>query len=101
MDECERDLINFESEKLNGRNTEKSESVFFTNDRICFSCHKRRHIAKFCLAQQSEPNKDKPKSKITCFKCKTVGHIDNNCFTNKQFESHAMKNERKNNSKEN
>ena len=29
-----------------------------------------------------------------------VGHIAKNCFTYKKFESHAMKNERKNNSKE-
>ena len=74
---------------------EKSESVFFTNNRICFNCRKRGHIAKFCRAQQLEPNKDKPKSKLTCFKRKTIGHIAKNCFTNKKFESHAMKNEQK------
>ena len=100
MDEIKRDLINFESEKRNDRNTEKSESVFFTNDRTCFSCHKRGHIAKCCRAQPSEPNKEKPNSKITCFKCKKFGHIAKNCFTYKKFESYAMKNERKNNSKE-
>ena len=70
LDEIKRDLINFESEKRNDRNTENSESVFFTKDRTCFSCHKRGHIAKFCCAQPSEPNKEKPNSKITCFKCK-------------------------------
>ena len=93
LDEIKRDLINFESEKRNDRNTEKSESVFFTNDRTCFNCHKRGHIAKFCRAQPSEPNKEKPNSKITCFKCKKIGHIAKNCFTYKKFESHAMKNE--------
>ena len=97
--EIKRDLINFESEKLNDRNTEKSESVFSTSDRTCFNCHKRGHITKFC-AQPSEPNKEKPNSKITCFKCKKMGHIAKNCFTYKKFESQAMKNERKNNSKE-
>ena len=85
---------------MNDRNTEKSESIFFTNDRTCFNCHKRGHIAKFCRAQQSQPNKEKPNSVRTCFKCKKVEHIAKNCFTNKKFESHAMKNERKNNSKE-
>ena len=29
-----------------------------------------------------------------------MGHIAKNCFTYKKFECHAMKNERKNNSKE-
>ena len=58
LEEIKRDLINFEIEKRNDRNTEKSESVFFTNDRTCFSCHKRGHIAKFCRAQQPEPNRE-------------------------------------------
>ena len=100
LDEIKRDLINFESEKRNDRNTDKSESVFFTNDRTCFNCDKKGHIAKFCRVQQSGPNKEKPNSKITSFKCKKDGHIAKNCFTYKKFESHAMKNERKNNSKE-
>ena len=100
MDEIKRDLIKFESEKRNDRNTEKSESVFFTNDRTCFNCHKRGHIAKLCRAKRSEPNKEKSNSKITCFKCKKFGHIAENCFTYKKFESHAMKNQQKNNSKE-
>ena len=99
LDEIKRDLINFDSEKRNNRNTDKSESVFFTNDRTCFNCHNRGHIAKFCRAQRSGPNKEKPNSKITCFKCKKGGHIAKNCFTYKKFESHAMKIERKNNSK--
>ena len=60
LDEIIRDLINFESEKRNDRNTDKSESIFFTNDRTCFNCHNRGHIAKICRAQQSGPNKEKP-----------------------------------------
>ena len=72
LDEIKRDLISFESEKRNDRNTEKLESVFFTNDRTCFICHKRRHIAKFCCAQQLEPNKEKPVSKKTFCKCKKL-----------------------------
>ena len=36
LDETKRDLINFESEKRKDRKTDKSESVFFTNDRTCF-----------------------------------------------------------------
>ena len=54
LDEIKRDLINFESEKRNDRNTEKSESVFFTNDQTCFNCQRRGHIAKFCRAQCTE-----------------------------------------------
>ena len=86
LDEIKRDLINFESEKRNDRNTDNSESVFFTNDRTCFNCHKRRNIANFCRAQQSGPNEEKPNSKMTRFKCKKDGNIAKNCFTYKKFE---------------
>ena len=58
------------------------------------------HIAKFCRAQQWEPNKEKPYSNITWFKCKKVGTFAINCFPYKKFESHAMKIERKNDSNE-
>ena len=85
LDEIKRDLINFESDKRNDRNTDKSESVSFTNDRTYFNCHKRWHIAKFCRAQRSRPNKEKPNSKITCFKRKKDGHIAKDCFTYKNF----------------
>ena len=98
LDEIKRDLINFESEKRNDRNTEKSESVFYTNDRTCFNCHQRGHIAKFCRAQPSEPNKEKPNSKITCFKCKKLDILPRTVLLTKNLN--PMKNERKNNSKE-
>ena len=85
LDKNKRDLINFESEKRNDRNTEKSKSVFFTNDRTCFNCHEKGHIAKFCRAQRSEPKKEKPNSTISYYKCKKVGHIAKNCFTNNKI----------------
>ena len=88
------------TEKRNERNTEKSESVFFANERTRFNCHKKGHIAKFSRAQRQEPSNKKSKSKITRFKCKKVRNKAKNCFSNKKFESHEMKNERKNNSKE-
>ena len=72
LDETKRDLINFESAKRKDRNTDKSESVFFTNDRTCFNCNKRGHIAKFCGGKQSEPNKEKPNLEITCFRSKKL-----------------------------
>ena len=97
LDEIKRDLIDFESEKRNDRITEKSESVFFTNDRTCLNCHKRGHIAKFRRVQQLEPNKEKANSKLICFKCKKFGAVAKNCFTYKKFEFHAMKNDRENN----
>ena len=59
LDEIKRDLINFESKKSSERNTEKSESVFFTNDRTCFTCHKKELIATSCSAQQTEPDNEK------------------------------------------
>ena len=92
LDEIKADLINFESEKRNDRNTEQSESVFVTNDRTCFKCPKRGHIANFCRAQQSEPNKEKPNSKKVVLRAK-IGQIAKNFFTYRKFESHSMKNE--------
>ena len=62
---------------------QRNQNPFFTNDRICFNCHKRGHIAKYCCAQQSEPNIDKRNSKITYFESKKVGHIAKNCFIKK------------------
>ena len=90
FDENKPDLISFESEKRNERNTEKP--VFFVKDWTCFNCHKREHIANHWNAQQSEPNNGKFNWKITCFMPKTVGHIVENNFTNTKFEYHAVKN---------
>ena len=36
LDEFKHDLTNFEGEKRNERNTKKSESIFFANNRTCF-----------------------------------------------------------------
>ena len=41
LDGIKLDLINFESERRNDRNTEISESIFFINNRTRFNCHKR------------------------------------------------------------
>ena len=100
LDEIKRVSINFESEKCNERYTGKSDSVFFTNDRTCFNCHKRWHIAKFCCVQRQDPNNEKSKPQLTCFNCKiwtyckkhvlTVKKLEN-CFTIKNFDSHTMK----------
>ena len=49
LDGIKLDLINFESERRNCRNTEKSESIFFTNDRTCFNCHKRGILQNFVV----------------------------------------------------
>ena len=84
-------MINFESEKRNERNTEKSESIFFANDRTCFNFHMRRLIAKSCRAKQQKPNHKKSKLKLTFFRCTKVGHNAKKCSTNKKFESHDIK----------
>ena len=44
LDEIKRDLINFENEKRKVKNTEKSESVSFANDRTCFIVTKGAHF---------------------------------------------------------
>ena len=75
MDEIKRDLINFENEKCNERNTENPESVLVANDRTCFNCHKMGHNSKFCLAKQQEPHGEKSKPKLTRFKCKSLGRL--------------------------
>ena len=49
LDEIKRDLIHFESEKRKDRNTDKSEYVFFTNDRTCLNCHKRGILQNFVV----------------------------------------------------
>ena len=54
------------------KNTDKSEPVFFTKDRTCFSYHKKMHIAKFCRVQRQEPNNGKYRRKITSLNAKKL-----------------------------
>ena len=49
LDKIKRDLINFESEKRNERKAEKSESVFFINDRTYSNCYKRGILQSFVV----------------------------------------------------
>ena len=43
------------------------------------------NIAKFCHARRQEPKNGKSKPKLTCFKCKKVGHFAENCFSTKSL----------------
>ena len=100
LDKNKRDLINFESEKRNDRNTEKSKSVFFTNDRTCFNCHKRGILQNFVGHNDRNLRKRNLIQQYLIISAKKLDILPKIASLTTKFESHAMKNEHKKNSKE-
>ena len=68
------------------------------DDRTCYECGKKGHIAKDCYSKTTESNK----SSVTCYKCGKKGHYARKCksdSSNSQNGSESTTTSNRNNSK--
>lgn len=76
----ERNLTNLTArllleESRNNSNKDKA-AAFKTNEKTCYKCNKRGHLASNCKKNQTIKNKE-----VKCFTCNMMGHIAKNCRT--------------------